>query len=928
MRNFTRIQEMFQQGPVSEIYVTGRLWILLGQVIIDLFVPDVPLDPTVEEDCQQRIYLTERTRLQSELESYTVAENQVTGNSTTAVIESIQLDINANAEKLVLSRSWDHEARNEKLSAFYQEVHRFLRSMLQQEKIDRLARTLSQTDKALDGALAEEENFQAASHSFVKRLEEAYGILHDLVQPLCTAVQSIRLGLRVIAMEAIRQQAARDSQHQVILVDLLTSFPSISALEDLAADRQDRHPSRDTVSELLLQLRSINMLSHAGHPVTMIASNLDILYSRISALWRIDQESLKRQEQITESLYRQKTTQEEVESDDAIEARELAQLFPIYNDDEEPPHGPELSIRKTGFMRDDDVLGVYRSHLSLFRSSKTDTEERAWTVSRKATVDKLVGEHRLAFSSDLDRASRAYQLLALDEENQEGTTSQADLQYSFYTSPNRQEIAHSLHLMRRLRTRLTIILEEWPDQIRLQHIIDRCDFIQSMKATSPVARMLSAMEQLLEVVQDWEQYANRDNSLAVFRDEIIALIIGWRKMELSAWNRLLDQEVHLYDAENGIWWFRLYELIILGTDSIVTSHKGTEREDKLQLHIKSSLPLLTEYISATSCGHFGSRLRLLGSFADLIEATKMAANDVIDSWRTVVHVLRNIEASYGQYIEGVQQSINNQRAPLEKSVRDFIKLASWKDVNVNAMQASARKSHAQLYKTVRKFREILRQPVSPFLTAILAPLPNKQMPISTSSERMSSLEYAILDRPADLVIPSFLTDAKRTVQRFRKIMVSDEQSDHDGTFELEEIATDIIETAEALTKETPAHLTKENTKNVKNLQTRKRKAFSDLLKELRRLGFSAKVRADQMANQTDATYLLKLTPIESNDGLESTARETLSRIEQYHHRLDFALPAMRHALTDHSADIVTHDLQRAHGFAESVFAEALESRKK
>ncbi|KAJ9116871.1 hypothetical protein QFC22_004528 [Naganishia vaughanmartiniae] len=927
VRHLTRIQEVFQQTSISEIYMIGRLWIILGQAIIELFVPDVPLDPTVEEDCQQRIYLTERAQLQSELDSYSEAENQITGNRTTTTIDSIKLDVKMNAEKLVLSRKWDHEARNEKLSAFYQEVHRFLRSILQHEKIDRLAHTLSHSNYARDSALAEEENFQAASHAFVNRLEEAYGVLHDLVQPLCTAVQSIRLGLRVIAKEAIRQQAATDAQHHVVLVNLLTSFPSISALEDLAADRQDRPPSRDTASELLLQLRSINMLSNAGHPVTSIASNLDVLYSRISALWRIDQEAIKRQEQITESLYRQKTTQEEVESDDAIEARELAQLFPIYDDDEEPPHNPQLSVKKTGFVRDDDILGVYRSHLSLFRLSKTETEQRAWNTTRKSTIDKLLVGHRLAFDSDLDKASRAYQLLALDEENQEGTTSQADLQYNFYTSPNRQEIAHSLHLMRRLRARLTVILEEWPDQIRLQHIIDRCDFIQSMKATSPVARILSAMEQLLEVVQDWEQYANRDNSLASFRDEIIALIIEWRKMELSAWNRLLDQELHLYDAENAIWWFRLYELIILGTDSIVTSYEGVEREDKLQLHIKSSLPLLTEYISATSCGHFGSRLRLLGSFADLIEATKMTADDAFDSWRTVVHVLRNIEASYGQYIEGVQQSINNQRTPLEKSVRDFIKLASWKDVNVNAMQASARKSHAQLYKTVRKFRDILRQPVSPFLTAILSPLPAMQVPTSPSCEVILSSDYAISDRPGELVMPSFLADAKRTIQRFQKIMVSDEQPDHDAAYELEEIATDIIETAEAFTKETPAHLTKENTKNVKNLQMRKRKAFSDLLKELRRLGFSAKVRADQMANQTDATYILKLTPVEANVGLESTARETLSRVEQYHHRLDFALPAMRHALTEHSADIVTHDLQRAHGFAESVFAEALESRK-
>lgn len=912
----------------SQVILAGQIWIILGQAIIESFVPDVPLDPTVEQSCQTKLNSSLRSRLNAELRSYVVAEKRITGNEKTVVIDSIRTELQDIDDEVDASRVWDYDARNDKLTAFYQEVHRFLANVMRAQKIDGLANDLATKGSRTEIALAEEENFQAAAHAFVKRLEESYGILDDLVQPICTAVQAIRLGLRLMAQEAIQHQAASKAERQVALVKQLTSFPSVSALEALAADRHDHQPSRETAGELLLQLRSINMLVNAGHSIPAIADDLNTLYGRISALWRIDQEAIKRQQQVTESLYRQRTTEEDVESDEVVEERELAQLFPTYEGDQSPPETPDSTGPKSTFVKDAHVLGVYRSHLALFRLPNADAEKRAWSADRKLVVSRLLSEHRSAFDQDLDRTSRAYQLLALSSESQNGAAVDADLQYNFYMSPNRPEITRALHILRRLRSRLTVILEEWPDQIRLQHIIDRCDYTQSMPAVSPVARMLAAMEQLLDVVQDWETYANRDNSLATFRDEIIALIIGWRKLELSAWNRLLDQEVVLYDAENSAWWFRLYELLIVGTESVIESFSETEVADKLKQHVVAALPLVMELISATSCGHFGSRLRLLGSFADLIVATKMqiSSSSSAKLWQSVVHLLRNIEASYGQYVEIVQQNIADRRAPLEKAVRDFIKLASWKDINVNAMQASARKSHAQLYKTVRKFREVLRQPVSSFLSVPLPQLPTLQS--NTAGETMSFSTSVLPERPSDVPTPSFLIDANRTTQKYQRIMASEDQLCSSASELLEDLAVDVVETTEALAKETPGNLTEENTKNVKNLQLRKRKAFADLLKELRRLGFSAKVRADQLASQCSAADILRLCPIESQTGVNGVAQELLQRVELYHHRLDFALPAMRHAMNDHSPDIVTHDLQRAHGFAESVFAEALGSRKK
>ena len=45
---------------------------------------------------------------------------------------------------------------------------------------------------------------------------------------------------------------------------------------------------------------------------------------------------------------------------------------------------------------------------------------------------------------------------------------------------------------------------------------------------SPVAQVLAALERLLVQTDDWEEYANRDNSLKLQQNKLIALIIEWR----------------------------------------------------------------------------------------------------------------------------------------------------------------------------------------------------------------------------------------------------------------------------------------------------------------------------------------------------------------------------------------------------------------
>ena len=52
---------------------------------------------------------------------------------------------------------------------------------------------------------------------------------------------------------------------------------------------------------------------------------------------------------------------------------------------------------------------------------------------------------------------------------------------------------------------------------------------------------------------------------------------------------------------------------------------------------------------------------------------------------------------------------------LEKDINEVILLASWKISNIDALKQSARRSHNNLYKIVRKYRAILSTPVQPII---------------------------------------------------------------------------------------------------------------------------------------------------------------------------------------------------------------------
>ena len=919
-------------GPRSEERERqpGNIWLRTALTLLDLYVPDVPLDPSVEQYCKVKLRGCRASRLASEAEVVEHAERARTGVCESPVLERIREELRALPDIAESeSEAAQYRERAMQLSAFYQETHRFFAT------VHRSSNLLTLEAAILAGrthALQEEENYQSASQAYLNRLKDSYGTLQDLIGPITVGIRAAKLGLYLLARTSKAVSLQAQHKNAIRTVNHLLPFPIVNVAEPLI-DLQNTMGADISIrsgNQALLAIELCAVLKSAGCRLDIIGPRIGRAYQTMVALWIADQNANRRAEQVEESLYRERKVQYEDLPDAEREARELLAMFPQYEDWEEEEvesnaRADASPSAASTLLSHDNVVRLYRLHLQIFQDGVHCSQ--AFESARIDHVARLIGENAEAFTAEADSDSVTAQITILAQRQADDKTTVNSKTYNFYNSPNLPEIFKVLDLLDRLEARIKITLEEYPDQMVLQHLLDRCANIRSIGAATPVARMLSAIEQLLTHTEDWQAYANKENSLKAFQEEIIHLIISWRRLELAGWTHLLDQEAASYELDTAEWWFRLFQLLIvgaLGSDSTFTSAGASDPD-----HISRALPLIMDYLSSSTIGRFSSRLRLLRSFTALIQ--KSPDLNSRDSMQRTVLSLNGIIRRFGLFESKVEESINQRRQPLDKAIADFVKLATWKDINIESMRASARKTHAQLYKSIRAFRDVLKQPVASVLQ-MGPPAINETQPDEAFFDSVVTGTDVPLDRLGrpnlTIAVPDHLIELDKTYKKFALVMSRENGPGLDGSFaDLDDLVSEIQENVKALQEETPSTLTEENKKSVGNLQARKRKAFADLLKALRGLGFSAKNRADQMARQSSVSWLSALPGL-LNDSLacQPEVKDLLRSAETYHQSLDILLPAMRESLRGHSEDFVTQDLQRAHGFADNIFATSLKHR--
>lgn len=895
----------------------GLAWLSLAKMVLHLAIPDVPIDPAAVRHCEHQFIQSGVSLLSEQISLHRQFDQLLAGNTQSVAASYLEgqrdrLQLTAGSNPRIVRQDVS------RLHMFWSEVTQF-QNTVSSAKIDEL---LLQLQIAGTSALAREESMQQTIHSFVQRLETAYADFEDLGVIVQFALQHLRMGLRILRHAFVDKDVTTLTEQFAIA---LTIFPSIKSVPFLM--NSISVPSGMGICQHhLLALSAVSFEICADVAWQKQACFIRESYDRIIRLWLMDQEKAKRADEEAHSLYRRTDSAFDDLTDQEREEMEFRALFPSFEDVfDEDSTSQKPSTSSQSLVSEPQMKQLLDLHYSIIYGSRDSPEKNLHDYF--ATRMQCVSDIQLQSLSGAIDECRIFQLKLLSQCLPGGNRRHyQDTPINFYTDANIEEVKKAVAVVTLLHGRLQQLIEEWPEQMVLHHLQARCDSFLSLNLDSPVAKVLSGLEQLLLQTEDWELFANRNNNLKPERAMLIDLIVKWRRMELSCWDNLLDSEHLKFQGSIAEWWFRLYDTLVRG--SLDTFARGRNGDVSTSDYLSTLLPMLDEFIRGSPLGQFASRLKLVESFAlycqRIIPTLPPSDQPVI---ARVQCLLKSTWESFDLYSPAIEAHLQDQRSSLEKEVKNFVKLASWKDINVQALKASAQRTHHQLYKIIRKFRDILRLPAA-----------DRLLPQFSRKEDDRGMELLLPEHPSPST-PTFptgknpsaaphLVNLDRTYTRFADISHRKLRAFVTSALPLhvEGLATDIITGIQSLSSlQTPPDISPEKrTKFFKSVLTRKRKAWSDLLKELKRAGFATNLKPEVLQQHQDSRWLRE-QPTISLGGNEHSM-PFVRQADNYFRRLEGGLKQLRSSIPGHHSDLTTRELQRGHTLLESCFGMAVEAR--
>ncbi|KAK4054525.1 AAA ATPase midasin [Microbotryomycetes sp. JL201] len=921
-------------------------YIGFARMLWHLYFPSLPLDPAVGFQARARFVGRQLFAMQALFQAVQTTERSQTGNDRNKKLERLAQEVQAleGERDSAVSFPVAREGNLAMLAGLFQELRGFQQQVITDKQLDDFIGAALQS--ITPEVVNRETNLQRSIDTLLRRLRTAYVDMDDILDPIRLSLCSLKIGMALLVQAQQLVVITKAYRNLGEFASHVVSFPRaahVTAIESqelplsLKLDEALVPASLATMAQLSSLTDRISRYGGRNHDELLRVKQM---YDRLHHLWITDRKREEQAAREAESIYKSKTNVQEIKTDEEIEAAEFAELFPTYDEATED----EVSNNKTNdlhgsskpkrFLQPSEQSAIVHLHLLLFSRGYQDVRASGltWDSLRDSVVSTLLPKLFDVLGDDIDRSSAAWRIETLVHliKSGEEATSAADVRGDFYTESNVPETSKATPVLQAFAKRLSDLIATWPEQMVLQTLLDRCNSILAFTASSPIAKILTALEQLLSQTEDWETYASREHSVAADRSAIIELIVRWRRLELSCWSKLLDGVQQRFADTISEWWFRFYETVIQGA-------LETRDDEERQQFLRELVTVLDSFLSSSSVGQFSARLELAASFANFASvlgqefANEKGSVSTLDS---VGRLVNNVVSFYDQYSPAVKMFIAAERGKVDKEVKNVIKLASWKDINVYALRQSAIKSHHMLYKQVRKLRTVLQQPASDFFRSVDL---SKAVGFSANVVELdlSFAAEAMLPNPqfGSLHVGQHIQQLDLTLKRLSNLFSAkiDPQLVRNDADIVENLATQIISTAKALREESTDGEEEGKEQRIKALATRKRRAWIELLRELKRLGLSPSPPPDVVKRLSDPAYIYSLSTLQSiiasaSEHVPETVRAQLRRVDEYHFKLVSDLPALHKCPAEHSDDISTREVQRAVGSIESGLSLAMQHR--
>ena len=323
--------------------------------------------------------------------------------------------------------------------------------------------------------------------------------------------------------------------------------------------------------------------------------------------------------------------------------------------------------------------------------------------------------------------------------------SDTSIDLDFHKDPNPSELLKADLPLRGLLQRISQLMRAFPGNAILISIGQVAERIRQMDAkTTSLGKVLIGFEIILKKAQEWEQHASQRVALGDSLKKVSHLVAQWRKLELQGWSSLLNvrDQKHTLTAKRN--WMRLYNILILNPEnSTADDSSGMDKDStnacyfpkwiwmgqgsKLKNITKDALDasdsrdlfemvkVLDTFILTSGIGQFNERLRLIDIFsrhlhkeyetATVPDRRKLSKTIILDSF--VKH--------YENLSPMITRAKESLRKPMEKKLKDEVKLSKWDEQSYYALSDSTEKSHRKLMMIVHDYENILHTSVGRIL---------------------------------------------------------------------------------------------------------------------------------------------------------------------------------------------------------------------
>lgn len=867
----------------SSLLALGKAWVLFSSGCIQLFVPSSPMDPAIDDHVAYDISRAQRETRERLLQSWKSIREASVGDIPTPTEIALST---MNCEERKSPRIF---RPTDDIDQVFEEWTSFMSSSIDETAVKNLLICAENYDEM---NLNRINVFQHNSSNFLSRLRTNQIYYSDLNDILAGYVYGLKLGMNLMVMEKenSKAQLPYGQLWSTSLSTLLNSSQLEQTFELFMSASKSMDAGSVEVEKLMLFFLNLSFLQY--HEASDLKLDYVINLALRTLYYRWYYRRAKEEEQASQeaSLYKHHDNHDDVD-------REFQDLFPDYEDVMEVDSRPI----KSNSAFSEFYPQLCDSYVNFFlRKTAINTKK---VVHQGAKLAHDLSKVKNMFAHGTNHSDSMAALLSSMLDLHETYSTQESNDVDFYHGESPFEFRRAMKVVSKIYNAVASLLNQWPEHATLQNISRVAEEFMQFPSNNPVSRLLQKVEVIFTYINEWEKFASSKVTLKESYEELTKLIVSWRKLELHSWKKLFENEDSTHRMRVGKWWFYLFETIVVPI-MLDEELKDTEKMSTTQL-----LGALNIFMSETTYGEYVARLELVKAF--MIHVSK------IDGGQKTADTLFNFTKFYEQFVPNINETISQNKRTLEKEVSEVILLASWKDVNIDALKQSSRRSHSSLFKIVRKYRAILATPVSPLIQSGLSvdckvEIPNNCHEVLRQTLLFNhEIEMSILKTCAEVSSwnerPNRLKNLS-IIQKNMRIFI--EKVDRSSAPSLYAYTKEITEEMERLKKETPKVMNDETKKAVAALRTQKHKLLSEVLKEMRRIGVKTTVKPD--IKKALGTVNLILT----NSSPFSTLR--LMGYDEFFMRVLDLLPRLRAAVSQGNEEIPHGDLERGLAASENL----------